>query len=491
MTRPSPPGEASVTGPARPLGPGWITRGGGLRSVLAPIAARGVRDPSSALLTAQLVVAAVAFLANVLAARALAPTGRGELALLLQIGYLASLGLLLGTDRSVVVVYSGERLHVVTRAYMRLLGLPSGLGLLLVVAVFSWPGPWLGSWQTRLALAILFAVVNAFVRAIRSIAIAAGRQLDYLGCTVLSQSLLLISLATLLLARVDDVTLWLLAYLVTGALPTAVYMLLWIRPAADQVGTVDAIDGGRSDADRRRAGRREGLSLFPAAVANTGTLRLDRLLLAGMASTAALGVYASVATMTELLFWPMLAFADSRLGRWREAHDRGQLTLRRILLVTAAYGLVAGVVWGVLLRALVVPILGAQYRPAVSLVAPLIAAAVVFGAAQILVAGLTARRRNGLASLTEAVGFGVSVVAYLVLIPAQGAMGAAPALDRIRRRTAVRRGCLDPHRRSLWRLEPPAVGPGSVEGALRARFVAVRRIVDRRREGRRRRGRRR
>ena len=67
------------------------------------------RDAAAALLLAQVCVAANALVVNVLAARALAPAGRGELALLLQVAYLGSLVLLLGIDRSLVAVFAGSR----------------------------------------------------------------------------------------------------------------------------------------------------------------------------------------------------------------------------------------------------------------------------------------------------------------------------------------------------------------------------------------------
>jgi O-antigen/teichoic acid export membrane protein len=418
------PGGLSSSAPSEPPAPserseflepfGRMER---LRRGMSSRAAHGLRDASSALLVAQLAVAGAAFVANILAARALQPSGRGELALLLQIGYLCSLGLLLGADRSVVAVYSGSPVTVVTKAFLRLLALPSLAGLLIVGAVMMLPGLTLGSTRVRLALAVAFAIANTFIRAARAIAIAAGRQLEYLYCTLFTQGLLLATLVALLVAHVDAVTQWLVGYLVAGTLPTVVYLIRWARrPAAGP---------GQGEATRLRAARREGIQLFPAAIANTGMLRLDRLLLAGMASTAALGVYASVATMTEVLAWPLLTFADSRLGRWRAAHDRDELDLRRILTVVACYAAGAGVIVGVPLHSLVVPLLGEQYRSARQLVLPLVVAATVFGAAQVLIAGLTARRRNGLASLAEAVGFGVSLVAYLLWIPGSGAMGAA------------------------------------------------------------------
>jgi O-antigen/teichoic acid export membrane protein len=419
-----PAGESGSSAPSAPSG-----RLARMRWWVSIQVARGLRDASSALLVAQLAVAAAAFVANIVAARALAPSGRGELALLLQVGYLCSLGLLLGTDRSVVAVYTGAPVTVVTRAFLRLLALPTLAGLVIVAAVVALPGLGLGSTRARWALAISFAVANTFIRATRAIAIAAGRQLEYLYCTLVTQGLLLATLIALLAAQVDAVTPWLIGYLVAGSLPTVVYLVRWARrprPEPDpEPREDDFAPAAQTGARLLRTARREGAQLFPAAIANTGMLRLDRLLLAGMASTAALGVYASVATMTEVLAWPLLTFADSRLGRWRAAHDRGELDLRRVTSALAGYVLGAGVVVGILLHALVVPLLGEQYRSARQLVAPLVLAAMIFGIAQLLIAGLTARRRNGLASLAETIGFGVSMVAYLLWIPGSGAMGAA------------------------------------------------------------------
>ncbi|MGH3923718.1 MAG: lipopolysaccharide biosynthesis protein, partial [Pseudonocardiaceae bacterium] len=165
--------------------------------------------------------------------------------------------------------------------------------------------------------------------------------------------------------------------------------------------------------------------LFPFALAHSGVLRLDRLLLAGLVSTAALGIYASVATMTELIAWPLLAFVSSRLGAWRKAHDSGVLPLRKLFVLAAAYCGSAAVLMAVTTHFLLLPLLGPAYRSAGELVAPLVAAAGVFGMAHLVASVLIAIRRNSLASVAEVVGFGVSIVSYVVLIDHYGALGAA------------------------------------------------------------------
>lgn len=382
-------------------------------------ARRIVGDPASVLLTCQLIVAAVAFVANILAARTLDPSGRGELALLLQIAYMSSLGLLLGTDRSVVVVYAGTPVRTVTRSFVRLLVTPSAICLAVVVAVLIVPVPGIGSWRIGLALALLFAVTNAFVRAVRSIAIAAGRQQDFLRYALLSNGLLILAIVSLFLLEVDNSGFWVLAYLVAGTVSTVACLARWAWSGrlASHVGVIPG--------DGPRQARREGLQLLPFALAHSGVLRLDRLLLAGLASTAALGIYASVATMTELIAWPLLAFASSRLGAWRKAHDSGALPLRKLFVLAAAYCATAAVLMAVTTPLLLLPLLGPAYRSAGELVLPLVAAAGVFGMAHLVASVLIAIRRNSLASVAEVVGFGVSVVSYVVLIGHYGVLGAA------------------------------------------------------------------
>jgi len=185
--------------------------------------------------------------------------------------------------------------------------------------------------------------------------------------------------------------------------------------------------GADADADgnRRRLARREGLRLLPATVAHSGTLRLDRLILAGLVSTTALGLYAAVATIVELIAWPLLVFADSRLGVWRQRHGRGQFSLRPVLLVAVGYSIVAVAVMATAMHYLVEPLLGPGFAAARPLVLPLALAAAVFGMSQLLVNALTAVHRPTWASVAEVVGLGVSVLAYVLLIRAFGALGAA------------------------------------------------------------------
>jgi O-antigen/teichoic acid export membrane protein len=171
--------------------------------------------------------------------------------------------------------------------------------------------------------------------------------------------------------------------------------------------------------------RRQGAALFPAAISNMAMLRSDRLALPVLASTTALGLYASVATMTELLAWPLRAYADSRLGPWRTAHREGTLRTRPIVTTAVLYVVLVGPVLAAGMYLLIVPVFGPAYAPARSVVLPLIAAAGLYAISRISLGLLVAKGHGTLVSAAEIAGFAVSFAAYLLLIPKHGIVGAA------------------------------------------------------------------
>ena len=247
--------------------------------------------------------------------RALSPSGRGEVALILQVVYLATQVLLLGTERSFVASYHDVTPAAAVRAYARLLVVPvragrvrrgrlrrAGTGALRPGAGRAHPDRRLrgrrghqpgdpGHRDRRRPRARLP------VRPHRRVPAAAGdaghpvRRRHHAARPCGSSPTCS-----------------------SGALPTLAYLVLLAAAAGP---------GRRADRPTTALVRREGLALFPAALSNMAMLRADRLALPVLASTSALGLYAAVATMTELLAWPLRAYADSRLGKWRAAHREG------------------------------------------------------------------------------------------------------------------------------------------------------------------------
>jgi O-antigen/teichoic acid export membrane protein len=376
-----------------------------------------LREPYLGLLASQLLTGGVALAANVLMVRALSPGGRGEVALMLQVVYLATQVLLLGTERSFVASYHGVAPGVAVRAYARLLVVP-GVAALIAGAVFvSVAPPRLNPGTVVVAMIGAYALAEAASLATRAVAIAVGRVHEFLYARVAESVLLLALLVVLFVADVAHPVVWILAYLLAGALPTIAYVIRWLR--------LPVLSPAPAPPDHNRLVRQEGLALFPAALSNMAMLRVDRLALPALASTSALGLYASVATMTELLAWPLRAYADSRLGKWRATHRDGALNTRPIVVAAAVYSLVVAPLVAGGLYLLIVPVFGAQYAPAKAVVLPLVAAAGLYAVSRISLGLLIAKGHSALVSAAEITGFAVSFAAYLLLIPPYGILGAA------------------------------------------------------------------
>lgn len=381
-------------------------------------ARRQAGAPYVQLLICQLCVAGTATIANILMARALAPSGRGVVALLLQVTYLSSQLLLLGSERSFVAGYHGSSPAAGVRAYARLIVRPCAAALAFAALAALVLPAHLRPTRTVLALIAAYTVINVVVQAVRAIAIATSRYTSYLVTTVVTQFLVLATLTSLLLGGVTHPSVWFLGYALSYALPTLACVLRWWRQGAPDEPTGPG-------QPRVKTVRREGLALLPAAVANMGMLRFDRLMLPALASTAALGLYATVATMTELVSWPLQAYADSRLGAWRAADRKRRLRISPLLVRAVGYTVIVGPILGAATYLLIVPLFGERYASATRLVLPLVAAASLYAISRVTLSLVIARGRNLLASAVEVAGFVASLVGYLLLIPAHGALGAA------------------------------------------------------------------
>ena len=264
--------------PARTGGrPGDATYGSWQLRRLSPMVTAGH------LITAQVVVGAVSLVINAMSARTMGPTGRGDLALLLQITYVANLIAVAGVDRSYAATVPPEHgVRSAIRDTVRLVA-PTAAVVIVGAAAVAWWIDGSGRHQRVLAAAGLVLTALSLVAAstLRTAATATGVTRPYVLSALVGQVTLLASAVLLTAAGVGSSDLWLLGYgaaLSVG--PLAAWLLLRRSGGPPARATRDL-----------SAARRLGLRLLPAALASMVLLRGDRLLLPWLGSYDDLGIY--------------------------------------------------------------------------------------------------------------------------------------------------------------------------------------------------------
>ena len=369
------------------------------------------------LVGAQLVVGAASLAINALAARTMGPSGRGSLALLLQITYLTNMIAMAGTDRSYPATVRHQPTARRAAADTLRLVVPSAtVGLVATAPIVHAIGGGAPN-GALLAVAGFTVTASALVTAstLRTAAAATGVVRPYVLATIVGQLTLVASAALLTCAGVESPHVWLLVYgAALGTGPLVAWVLLRragsLRPE---------IPHSLSPA------RRLGLRLLPAAVASMVMLRADRLLLPWLGSFEQLGLYIVVATVAEFVNWPVQSYVDAQAARWHQRFLAGELRPGGPLLAAAGYGVAAGLALLTAGHLLVVPVFGTEYRESTPLLAPLAVGAACYSVSRVAIGlNIAAGRARG-ALAADLPAMVVAMAAYLVLIPRYGAAGAA------------------------------------------------------------------
>lgn len=365
-----------------------------MKTKFARLLSRVWRVRNVGLLTlTSLIAASVAFLVNILTARVLGPDGRGAVALVLQIAYIAAPVAVFGFPRARLRAgVSGRDLVGGGRLWLM-------LSLFFMAPIVGWL---YGAWYL---LAMPAAAVTASFQVLRSNAIVDGTYRRYFQLFVAYQASILSG--TIVLAAADVVAWqpWAMVYFVPSALVLLFSFgnyrwhpnpLVWIRENWPYAG---------------------------AALSNIVILRADRLALGYFAGSGALGLYVVVATALEPIYWVAQSVADSRtVSVYRE----GALKSLALKLVreTALYGL-AGVAGGLAIWFLLVPVFGEEYESARSLVVPLAVASVCLVLYRQAAGIALVRGHAKLLGTAEAALSLIAVVIYTFMAFAYGAVGAA------------------------------------------------------------------
>ena len=180
---------------------------------------------------------------------------------------------------------------------------------------------------------------------------------------------------------------------------------------------------------RGKAALNYGLRSYPGSLADFTTLRLDQLLLGGIASSAAIGLYFVAARISELTTVLGSSVADALMPEVAASQqaDRAErllaksfrLTLYTLLLVLIPFWFATPFI----LRFAY----GEAFLAATGTLRILLLAAVVLGAGDVVVSGLNGFGHPGLSTIARITAAIVTVISLLILLPRMGIVGAAVA----------------------------------------------------------------
>lgn len=370
---------------------------------------------TSALSVAQGLVLGSSLIVNIVSARILGPSGRGELALHLQISYLLSSAIVLGRDQTLLVYGSFPSIRSAHRGVRRLAMVPAFLCVvpaILAGAFFSENGLRFVEYVTAYG-SMLFG--SLCFRMGRAVAIITDRAWSFSLAVGTGQVLLCSSAVALFLIRNEDPILWLLIYGLSSTVPIVCWSLM--------VGRGSII--GARDLKLERSVRRLGYRMIPATVADVILLRFDRLLLPVVGSFSSLGIYVVASTFTELSSILIRQYTDGCTPIWKARLDCGTLRLMPLLGIMFALSSGVSAIVGMAGYFLIPVLFGPAYLPALPLVPVLAAAAALYGTSRLGVALAAILGVPRWASIVNGLGAAVGVIAYLILIPMLGALGAA------------------------------------------------------------------
>ena len=362
------------------------------------------------------------FVAVLLLARDLGPSGRGTIAFItvtaLVIARVAGLGV--GEATTVFAARRSERRDVLLSNLVLFMLASSLLAAGLACAALLLLGDERPAGVGRSELAILVAgtLASALAEAGAAFLLGCGRLRRLALITATASWVYPLLLAVVWLNAGLTVTRAALAWVAAEGLRA----LLLLQQSAHGVALARPRLGLLVDSIRF------GIRAWVGSFARFLNFRVDQILMGLLASEAALGIYAVAVNASEVLLYLPAATATALLpvAARAEPGQRGQETLlafRSAALVTTGAVVVAGILGPLLLPV----VFGTAFRASVEPFLWLLPGALGFAAIAIFSNALVASTSPGLSSLGPFVSLVVGVALDLVLIPRFGATGAAAA----------------------------------------------------------------
>jgi len=171
-----------------------------------------------------------------------------------------------------------------------------------------------------------------------------------------------------------------------------------------------------------------GVRDYPGVVADFTTLRLDQLLLGGMASSAAIGLYFIAVRLSEITAIMAGSVADALMPEVAASQaDRAERLLGRSLRLTLYTHLLVLVPLWILAPLILRYVYGESFLAATATLRILLLASVVLSAGGVMISGLRGFGHPGISTIARLASAVVTVISLLLLLPRLGIVGAAVA----------------------------------------------------------------
>ena len=171
-----------------------------------------------------------------------------------------------------------------------------------------------------------------------------------------------------------------------------------------------------------------GVRDYPGVMADFTTLRLDQLLLGGMASSAAIGLYFIAVRLSEIIATLAGSIADALMPEVAASQvDRAERLLGRSLRLTLYTHLLALLPLWIGAPYVLKYVYGESFLAATSTLRILLVASVVLSSGGIMISGLRGFGHPGLATIARLASAVVTLISLLLLLPRLGIVGAAVA----------------------------------------------------------------
>jgi antigen flippase len=374
-------------------------------------------------LATNLFIAAVALVSGPLAARLLGPSGRGELAAVQNIYWLAALISLLGLPEATLFFVArsparGGRI-LSTSACLVAASAP----VCMLIGYFVVPIALRGQSQATMWIArmsLLFILASSWLSLVQFALRGTNKILEWNISRAVPALGWILTLMVVAFFGIASVSAIMLAYIGVLVLSIVIGLALFLPRGRDQRDM-------RPDLLLAKPLLGYGIPLVCASVPQTLNLRLDQLLIASMLPASALGLYV-VAVGWSGAITPLLhAIANllfPKIAGSASPEDSAYM-FGRVIRIGSMAALVLGGVVAAMTPTVLPLIFGIAFRPSILAACILVGASAISGISVILEEGLRGLGKTWAIFTSEGVGLIATVISLCYLLPRQGIVGAA------------------------------------------------------------------